>query len=90
MPDQRTDDERFVPARNPAQFGEFADIDDHLRRNEPQIHRGDQALPARKHPRLLPIQSKQFQRWRRWSRVRRRKPRLSFRQAPPRLLLFCF
>src|SRR5262245_9427127 len=62
MPGQRADDERFALDRDPAQFGEFADIDDHFRRNQPQIHRGDQALPARKHLRLLSMHGKQFQR----------------------------
>jgi hypothetical protein len=62
MPGQRADDERFALDRDAAQFGKSADIDDHFRRNQSQIHRGDQALPARKHPRLLAMHGKQLQR----------------------------
>ena len=62
MAGQRADDERLALDRDPAQFGELADIDNHVRRDQPQIHRGNQALPARKHPRLLTVDGKQLQR----------------------------
>ena len=49
MPGQRADAEHLAAHRDPAQFGEPADIDDQFRGNQPQIHRRHQALAARQH-----------------------------------------
>ena len=46
MARQRTDGEDVTPHRDPAQLGEFADIDDQFGRDQPQIHRRHQALAA--------------------------------------------
>jgi len=62
MPRQRADDERLVLHRNAAQLPDIANVDDQFRRNQAQVHRGNQALAAGKHPRLLTMLNQQFQR----------------------------
>ena len=62
MPRQCADDETLALHRNAAQLPDIADIDDQFWLNQAQVHRGNQALPARKHPRLLTMLDKQFQR----------------------------
>ena len=78
MTRQRANSEQFAGHRNAAQFREFADVDDEFGGDQPQVHRGHQALAARKHFCPVAVRGQQFQRIRvRWLRVRKRKPRLS-------------
>ena len=61
MTGQRTDGEDVAAHRDATQFGNFADIDDQFGRDQPQIHRGHQALAARKHFRPVPMRFEQIQ-----------------------------
>jgi len=59
---QGTDAQDIASHPDAAQFGDLADIDDEFRRNQTQVHRGHQALPARQHLRLVPVRHEQLQR----------------------------
>ena len=62
MTRQRANPEKLAVHRNAAQLGEFADIDDEFGGDQPQVHRGHQALAARKHFCPVAVRGQQFQR----------------------------
>jgi hypothetical protein len=53
----------------PCKFGDVADIDQQFRREQTQIHRGHQALAARKHLRAVAMLASNSSAFRRWLRV---------------------
>ena len=47
LPGHGADAEPAAPSRDVAELGEPVQVDQHRRRGEPEVHRRDQALPAR-------------------------------------------
>ena len=90
MARQRADTKRLASHRDSAQFREFADIDDQFRGDQPQIHRGHQALAARQHLRPLAMRGKQFQRIGNAGRACIGESRGFHSGEPSPALLFCF
>jgi len=61
MAGQRPDGKDIAAHCDSPQFGDLADIDEQFRRDQTQIHRGHQALAARKHLRLVSVRNEQLQ-----------------------------